>query len=298
MKIQQPGAATNPISVDSHFFCGLRSTLEKVEAVGIRAVAATHKLSEETVAWIALDNPAGSAGNGQANRVVPANVAQELQSIDDGNLGKIRSEIRDHTAISYVLSHKGPFTVFQLVSSRFTQVGKSFEPENLDRLIKLLETEAGYPSSIRVESRAGSAFRLELVLGGVSSGAIYTMSGDEDDCAVIAGRVENMLQASAPQFSWLHRAWIQHLVALGCALCIGAAGATIFARFAGGGWLAVLAAAAGLAFVPLKWTVRQAYPICQFDFGPDKRKRATYKAIVGLAFSAIVIPVTQAALLG
>jgi hypothetical protein len=298
LKVQQPGAATNPISVDSQLFRRLRPILGKVRVMGIRTVAETHELSTETVEWLATGGPGEAFGIGRAQPLAPDSVAHELQSIDDARLATIRADIRNHTSFTYVLSHRGQFTFWQLFLPLLTRSGKSFEPDDLEELISLLETEAGYPSSIKVETRSGSAFGLHLVLGGVSSGAIYTVSGDDDDCAVIANRIGNMLRASAPSFSWLHRSWLRRLGALVCALCVGAAGAAPLTRFAGGWWLAVLAGVAILAFVPLQWAMQQAFPICQFDFGPDKRKRATYIGVLGLALSTIVIPVAQAAWTG
>jgi hypothetical protein len=298
LKIQQPGEATNPVSVDAQFFCSLKSILEKVRVIGIRSVAATHGLSKESVQWIAQSESGGTAANGAADSAPPDAVDQELQSVDDDRFAKIRLDIGRYMSISYVLSHKGKFGILQLMHPVFTRPGKSFKPENLENLIFLLETEAGYPFSIGIDAGDQSRFSLQVILGGVPRGAIYSISGEEDDCVVVADRVNNMLRASAPQFSWLHRSSGRQFVALACALCVGMAIAAFFSRFAEGLWFPILVGVAALAFFPFRWTMQQAYPVCQFEFGPDKRRRATHKAIVGAALSVIVIPIIKAVVMG
>lgn len=296
MRIQQPGAARNPISVDAQLFSGLKSTLAGVEAIGISRVANLHTVSTETVQWIATSAAESARVAGAAVQAPPAIVASELQAIGDNRVAKIRKDIRRYTSPKFVLSHESEAGVVKRVAPSFTKPGKSFEPENLDRLISLLETEAGNPSSIRIEVGERSNFSLQLVIGGVSSAALYEISGEQNDCAVVAARVENMFLASAPEHPWLHRWWGQQLVALACALCVGAAFAAIFTLFAEGLWYVITVGGAAVSYFPFRWIIRQAYPVCQFDLGPAKRKRATYEAVVRLSLLLMVVPMARAAI--
>jgi hypothetical protein len=292
MQTQQSGGTKDPISIDAEFFKRLKVIVDQVIDIEVRQIAENHKVSVAYVEKIARGEDVRLPAK-RRRRSVAGDTRKEIDEIEEQyKLSSIKLEAR-YLRVHFDLKYNNGYT---------------FQTDDLEQLIELLETEADEPNSLSIHAGGNAGPSVWLHLGEVGNVARYTIKGVRRDVEHTAVGIRNLMRASVPPHSWLHQAWPRYIITTLAILSFCTAYLAVVDRFApslgpGGvsaligftwvpGWLGFLAAQA-----PMK-RMRRAFPTCQFEFGPEKRRRATYRSIIWGSLSVILVPLALALLVG
>jgi hypothetical protein len=264
----------------------LNALISEIRADAIRQISTELKLPAETVAAVERgDVPADLPVKG-VSKNLPAATRRELESLDRGYLvDRIRSALETNARVSFNIDYANGYT---------------FQTNDVDQLINILETEPDPPVELTVSVGGWAGTRLRLTVGGkLGSVARYTLEGARRDVDSIGALVRNLLRASQPESAWLHRPSTSYALRLFVILVF--VGAYIYAirtlaitrdQWVGALWFAatVGVVASALASIPIK-QLKIAYPSCQFDFGLERKRRSARRSVIWAVLSVLAIPI-------
>lgn len=293
MKAQQSGQSDRPISIDDQFFVLLAPILDEVHASALREVGNIHNVPLELIDKIY---------NGHSVKLnIPIDPSIDLPDKAVTQLNDIKQEHKIRLILDDIYSRTGCCYKLTYKNER------TFEINDLGQLIDLLKSESGCPRSLSISAGGWKGLRFDLELGRGLSVSRYTVNGPPREIGHIAERIRNLLQSSEPTHSWLHNNWPGSLISFLSAASFSTAYFVVIGAYhtqlgkqvgalAGLFWVP---AAIGYAAsrVPVA-QLRRAFPPCQFEFGPETRRRATYRSIIWVTLSVVLIPLALAFIAG
>jgi hypothetical protein len=285
LKTQQSGSISKPISIDERFFRGIEQIAVEIKTIGIKTIADANKLSVEQVLQIEAGNTPKDIGKSAESKRYSADLRKEIDAQERIRIAeRVSKDVVDCTSFKFNLSYNNGYT---------------FQTTAIDQLTNILETEADRPEEMVISAGTYGTLTFRLTVGSrYGRTASYTLDGSRKDVEQISGMVRNLLKASEPENSWLHQPWLAHaLLGLVVVLFVFAywfviarlplakdTKAGLFTLFIIPGLVG-----AGAGSIPVK-RLKRAFPPCQFEFGPEKRRRGTYRSVLWATVSVVAIP--------
>lgn len=265
MTLRHAETLHTPLSVDSDFIDRLKSLVSFAREGLYESIAERHSLSIEDVRLL-------TAGV----RVGDLNAAQVSASDD----------IRYYDRLSIKLRYRGT---------------KQLTAQNLDEAVEYLRDEFGVCDQLNIVFGHTGAVHLEIDIDDKYESITYDIRASRILADTLQKRVVEMIKESAPAYPILHARSMNGALYIFVAVSVSAAYLIIMFKMQP--YLAIskasIIALIGIPFFaaitvvagPVISQYRKTFPITQFEFGNQKKRRDASKTATGFLVAGIALPI-------
>ena len=270
LKVRQAGNYSRPLVLDADFFRRLQRLISEVGELGCNLVASGQNLSKKELTEKIENLPHSTTDLKTEGEIEQFYIVRSLKnSVENARSRRFELQFEN---------------------------GFSFESNDLDQLIELLETETDPASSFVTRLGIIGPVSLDIHMQPSLSRVVrYNIEGPKHEVTILNGQVIALLKSSMPDYPLLHSPYFAIILRLIVTVSAVLSAIYLFRdSFAQNPAMAFWVSAFGLiGFLISEFPARlarQNFPQLTFDIGPHSKKRKARVTLILAVITIIVAP--------